>query len=99
VQRTAEFGIRMALGASRTRVLGTVLRESLIVVGIGAASGVAAVFGVARLLAALLFGVSGTDLPTVAAAVAVLTVTAGLASAAPAWRAARVDPMVALRHE
>jgi predicted permease len=98
-QRTAEFGIRMALGASRTRVLSTVLCESLIVVGIGAAVGVVAVFAAARLLVALLFGVSGTDLPTLVAALAVLTAIAGVASAAPAWRAARVDPMVALRHE
>jgi predicted permease len=98
-QRTAEFGIRLALGASRGRVLTTVLRESLTVVGIGAAVGVAAVFAVARLLAALLFGVSGTDLSTVVAAVAILTAIAGIAGAAPAWRAARVDPMVALRHE
>jgi predicted permease len=98
-QRTAEFGIRLALGASRARVLTTVLRESLTVVGIGAAVGVAAVFAVARLLAALLFGVSGTDLSTVVVAVAILTAIAGIAGAAPAWRAARVDPMVALRHE
>jgi putative ABC transport system permease protein len=76
-----------------------VLRESLLVVGIGAAVGVAAVFAAARLLVALLFGVSGTDLPTLVTALAVLTTIGGLASAAPAWRAARVDPMVALRHE
>jgi putative ABC transport system permease protein len=76
-----------------------VLRESLIVVGVGAASGIAAVFAVSRLLAALLFGVSGTDLPTLTAALAVLTTIAALASTAPAWRASRVDPMVALRHE
>jgi predicted permease len=98
-QRTAEFGIRLALGASRARVLTTVLHESLIVVGTGAVVGVAAVFAAARLLAALLFGVSGTDLSTLAAALAVLTTIAGVASAVPAWRAARVDPMVALRHE
>jgi predicted permease len=99
VQRTAEFGIRMALGASRTRVLSAVLRESLTVVGLGLAAGVVAVLGAARVLVALLFGVSGTDLPTILAALAVLTAIAVLAGAAPAWRAARVDPMVALRHE
>jgi predicted permease len=98
-QRTAEFGIRLALGASRARVLTTVLRESLIVVGIGAAVGVAAVFGAARLLVALLFGVSGTDFSTLIVALAVLTTIGAVASAVPAWRAARVDPMVALRHE
>jgi predicted permease len=98
-QRTPEFGIRMALGASRTHVLATVVRESLMVVGIGAAIGVVAVFAAARLLVALLFGISGTDLSTLGAALVVLTTIAGLASAAPAWRAARVDPMVALRHE
>ena len=98
-QRTPEFGIRMALGASRTHVLATVLRESLIVVGVGAVIGVAAVFAVARLLVALLFGISGTDLSTLAAALAVLTTIAGLASAGPAWRAARVDPLIALRQD
>jgi predicted permease len=98
-QRTAEFGIRLALGASRTRVLSAVLRESLLVVGVGLAVGVAAVFGAARLLVALLFGVSGTDLSTLIAALAVLTTIGAIASAVPAWRAARVDPMVALRHE
>ena len=98
-QRTPEFGIRLALGASRARVLTTVLRESLIVVGIGAVVGVAAVFGAARLLVALLFGVSGTDFSTLVVALAVLTTIGAIASAVPAWRAARVDPMVALRHE
>ena len=98
-QRTAEFGIRLVLGASRTRVLSGVLRESLTVVGLGLAAGVAGVLTVARLLAALLFGVSGTDLTTLGAAVAMLTAIAGLASAAPAWRASRVEPIVALRHE
>jgi predicted permease len=98
-QRTAEFGVRLALGASRTRVLSAVLRESLMIVGIGVAAGVPAVFATARLLVALLFGVSGTDLTTLAAAVVTLTAIAGVASAAPAWRASRVEPIVALRHE
>jgi ABC-type antimicrobial peptide transport system permease subunit len=98
-QRTPEFGIRLALGASKTRVLTTVLVDSLLVVVGGLAVGVAAVFAVARLLVALLFGVSGTDLTTLAAALAALTAIAALAAAAPAWRAACVDPMVALRHE
>jgi len=69
-----------------------------VVVG-GLAVGIAAVFAVARLLVALLFGVSGTDLTTLAAALAALTAIAALAAVAPAWRAACVDPMVALRHE
>jgi predicted permease len=98
-QRTAEFGVRLALGASRTRVLSAVLRESLMIVGIGLAAGVPAVFATARLLVALLFGVSGTDLTTLAAGVVTLTAIAGVASAAPAWRASRVEPIVALRHE
>jgi predicted permease len=98
-QRTPEFGIRLALGASKTRVLTTVLVDSLLVVVGGLAVGIAAVFAVARLLVALLFGVSGTDLTTLAAALAALTAIAALAAVAPAWRAACVDPMVALRHE
>jgi predicted permease len=98
-QRTAEFGVRLALGASRTRVLSAVLRESLLIVGIGLAAGVPAVFATARLLVALLFGVSGTDLTTLAAAVVTLTAIAGVASVAPAWRASRVEPIVALRHD
>src|SRR5262249_46333372 len=69
------------------------------VVRVGLAAGVAGVLAVARLLAALLFGVSGTDLTTLSAAVAMLTAIAGLASALPAWRASRVEPIVALRHE
>jgi ABC-type antimicrobial peptide transport system permease subunit len=76
-----------------------VLRESLTVVGFGLAAGVAGVLALARLLAALLFGVSGTDLSTLSAAVAMLTAIAGLASVLPAWRASRVEPIVALRHE
>jgi predicted permease len=98
-QRTAEFGIRLALGASRTRVLTAVLRESLIVVGVGLAAGVPAVFAAARLLVALLFGVTGADLTILAAGVAMLTSIAGIASVAPAWRASRVEPIVALRHD
>jgi ABC-type antimicrobial peptide transport system permease subunit len=98
-QRIPEFGIRLALGASKTRVLTTVLVDSLLVVAAGLALGIAAVFAVARLLMTLLFGVSGTDLTTLAVSLAALTATAALASAAPAWRAARVDPLVALRHE
>jgi ABC-type antimicrobial peptide transport system permease subunit len=98
-QRTAEFGIRLALGASRTRVLSAVLRESLTVVAVGLVAGIPAVFAVARLLVALLFGVDGAELATLAAAVAMLTSIAGIASVAPAWRASRVEPIVALRHD
>jgi predicted permease len=98
-QRTTEFGIRLALGATRTRVLSAVLRESLTIVGIGLIAGVLAVFATTRLLVALLFGVSGTDPVTLAAAVVMLTAIAGLASAVPAWRASRVEPIVALKGE
>jgi predicted permease len=98
-QRTAEFGIRLALGAPRTRVLASVLGESLMVVGIGAVAGVAGVIAAARLVVALLFGVSGTDPSMLAAGLTVLTTVAAVASAVPAWRAASVDPIVALRHE
>ncbi len=75
------------------------LRESLIVVAVGLVAGIPAVFAAVRLLVALLFGVDGADLATLAAGVAMLTSIAGIASVAPAWRASGVEPIVALKHE
>jgi putative ABC transport system permease protein len=98
-RRTREIGVRMALGAVRSRVVGMVLRDSLTPVVIGSALGiVAAVIG-ARVIAALLYGVSATDPITFVGVVAVLLGVAVVASIIPASRAARVDPIVALREE
>ncbi len=98
-QRTREIGIRMALGAQRTDMLGMVLRQSLSVVAIGLGCGLLTTFAATRLLASLLFGVGANDLLTYASVVFLLGGTALLASYIPARRAMKIDPMVALRYE
>ena len=98
-RRTTEFGIRMALGAQRSRVLRSVFRESLAVVTYGMAAGIPAAVAASLLLSDLLFGVSPSDPATVSIAALLLVAVAALASLLPAWRASRVDPMVALRCE
>ncbi len=98
-QRTGEFGIRMALGADRRSVLQLVLRRAMGPVILGLFVGIAASLGVGRLLRTLLFGVTPTDAMPFAAATLFLVTVALLASFIPAWRAARVDPVVALRYE
>ncbi len=97
VQRTHEIGVRMALGARPSDVLSLLLRESAVTVGIGVASGLvlAAIF--ARLLSRLLYGVSAGDLLAFGGAAAVLTVVAFAATVIPVRRAARIDPVEALR--
>jgi predicted permease len=98
-QRTQEIGIRMALGATRERMLRMVIREGFGLVAIGTAVGVAAALGVTRLAASLLFGIGPTDAASFVAAVLCLLIVALVASYLPARRATRVDPMVALRYE
>jgi predicted permease len=98
-QRARELGLRMALGAEARQVKGMVVRQGLILAGIGVALGLGLAFGVTRLMAGLLFGISPLD-PTTFACVALgLTTVAGVASYLPARRAAGVDPMNALRAE
>ena len=98
-QRTQEFGIRFALGATAGDVLRLVLRQAALLAGIGVALGVLGAVGLSRVLAGLVYGVSTTD-PLVFAAVALLLLgVALLASWLPARRASRVDPMTALRSE
>jgi ABC-type antimicrobial peptide transport system permease subunit len=98
-RRTGEIGIRMALGARSRDVLWMVLRESLLLVLIGAIIGIPTALAAGRLVAALLFGVSPTDPATLAIATLLLTVVAVLAAWLPARRASRLDPMSALRYE
>jgi hypothetical protein len=98
-QRTRELGIRMALGARHADVARLVVGETMRVTAIGAAVGVALAVAAAFALRAALYGVSPVDPLTLGAVVLVLAVVALLASLLPARRAARVDPVVALRAE
>jgi predicted permease len=96
VRRTGEIGLRMALGAPPARVLWMILRESLALVGLGIAAGMAAAYGAGRLVATMLFGLSPTDPITYVAVALVLVVIGVLASLLPARRASRIDPSVAM---
>jgi putative ABC transport system permease protein len=98
-RRTSELGTRIALGASRGRVMLLVVRQGLALTAIGLVLGLACAWWLGRTMAALLFGVSATD-PVSFAAVSVLLLAVSIvASGLPARRAARVDPLVALRTE
>jgi putative ABC transport system permease protein len=98
-QRTHEIGLRMALGAQRTDVLRLILQHGILVSLAGVIVGVAASFGLTRVMSSLLFGVTPTDL-MVFATVAIGTLAmAAIATYLPAWRASRVDPLIALRYE
>lgn len=98
-QRTHEIGLRVALGASSLDVLRLVLRESVITAVSGVLIGMAAAFGLTRLLAKMLYGVSTHDPLTLAVVAILLMLVALAASYVPARRAMRVDPMVALKYE
>jgi predicted permease len=98
-RRTSEFGIRLALGAERSSVLRMVMREALMLVGVGAALGVTVAISVSHLATKLLFRVQPNDPLTLVAAAAVLIAVAAAASYGPARRATAVEPITALRHE
>ena len=98
-QRTHEIGIRLALGAQRGEILRMVLREGMLIIALGCVAGTLMAFWLSRLVSHFLVGVSGTDPLTFVAASLTLIGVALLACYIPARRAAKVDPMVALRYE
>jgi predicted permease len=98
-QRVREIGVRMALGAQRRDVMNLIVRKGMSLALVGVTIGLVATFVLTRLISRLLFGVSATDPLTLAAFTALLALVAFLANYIPASRAAKVDPMVALRYE
>ncbi|HUA22269.1 MAG TPA: ABC transporter permease, partial [Bryobacteraceae bacterium] len=98
-QRRQEIGIRMALGAGRGDMLKLIVRHGMILAATGVVIGLAAAFGLTRVLASLLFGVKTTDPLTYASVGAILLVVALVASYIPARRATEIDPLIALRYE
>lgn len=97
--RTAEYGLRIALGAQRADVLRLVLREGMVIAAAGLAGGLAASLAATRLVQGLLFHVQASDPLTLAAVALLMTIVVLVAAYVPARRAARTDPMVALRYE
>jgi ABC-type antimicrobial peptide transport system permease subunit len=98
-RRTREFGLRMALGAERSSVIGLVARYTAVLVLSGAAIGVPAALALSKLVKSFLFGITAQDPAAIVAATLTLMFAGALASFVPTWRATRVDPVVALRHE
>jgi ABC-type antimicrobial peptide transport system permease subunit len=98
-RRTGEIGIRMALGADRADVGWQVMREVVLWIVAGILVGLPVTLGGGRLVRTMLYGLSGSDPFSLAAAVAVLAMAGLAAGYVPARRASRVDPMVALRHD
>ncbi|HSE98289.1 MAG TPA: FtsX-like permease family protein, partial [Blastocatellia bacterium] len=97
--RTSEMGIRMALGAQAGDVIKLVMRETMLLVTIGVAIGLGAALATTRLISSMLFGLTPNDPLTIGLAALVLSAVAAVAGYLPARRAARVNPIVALRHE
>jgi putative ABC transport system permease protein len=96
-RRTHEIGIRIALGAAPSSVVGVIVRQAIALASAGAAAGLVAAFALTRMMRGILFGVAPTDAPTFVAVTALLFGVAVVASLVPARRATRVDPLVALR--
>jgi len=98
-ERLREIGVRAALGASPSGILGLVMRQGMTLTAVGAVLGIAAAAAASRALVTLLFGVSHLDVATYAGVTGVLLAVSALACWVPAWRAARVDPAITLRSE
>jgi ABC-type antimicrobial peptide transport system permease subunit len=98
-QRTHEMGVRMALGARNEHVMALVVREGVRVVLVGVVVGVAASLALGTVVASMLYDTSPHDPVVLAVVAAVLTIVGVAASAVPAWRASRTDPVVALRSD
>ena len=98
-ERRQEIGIRMALGADRSAVLGMILRHGLVLTGVGLVAGIASSFLVNRALGSLLFNVRPTDPVTLLGVSAIIALVAIVACVIPARNATRVDPLVVLRQE
>ncbi|HEY2907041.1 MAG TPA: FtsX-like permease family protein, partial [Vicinamibacterales bacterium] len=98
-QQRHEIGVRMALGATRSAVIWHVLRRALVLMAVGVGIGILGAFALTRVMAGLLFEVQPTDAAAFGGAAATLALLALAASLVPAWRATRVDPLVALRTE
>ena len=98
-RRRGEIGVRMALGADRGRVIGMVLGGAFLQVGVGLAFGLPAAIGASKLMSTQLFGVSPSDPVMLLLATLLLSLAALVASVVPAWRAAGIEPMMALRTE
>jgi ABC-type antimicrobial peptide transport system permease subunit len=98
-RRTAEIGVRMALGAQRRDVLWLVLRESVLILAAGAMAGIPAALAATRLIQSLLFGLEPWDSPTLTGALAILFAAGAIASYLPARRAAAIEPIAALRSD
>lgn len=98
-QGTHDLGVRIALGASRGSILNLVVRQGMLLSGIGIVSGLAAALLLTRVMSALLFQVSATDVATFGGVALFVALVSLAASYVPAWRATRVDPLVALRDE
>ncbi|HYM77062.1 MAG TPA: ABC transporter permease [Candidatus Dormibacteraeota bacterium] len=98
-ERTREIGVRSALGATRTSILALVLRQGMTLACLGAALGLVGAVAASQAIAAMLFGVSRLDPLTYLGVIALLAAVSAIACSVPAWRAARIDPIVALRYE
>jgi ABC-type antimicrobial peptide transport system permease subunit len=96
-QTTHDMGVRLALGAQPGDILGLVVRQGMALAGLGIAGGLVGAVLLTRVMTSLLYGVSATDLATFSAVVVILAASALAATAIPAFRASRVDPMMALR--